>query len=171
MGALANSSDLAYPLSTAAAAGRSYMTRTREALAGTVMVLQALALFVGALAVVATPHSVCHTTATGIRRCGESGGTGSAAALAASAVRVLVVAVALIVQARWARRIGLVVSALLAGGGLVALGVSFLSASADDCSTYGALWIIGLVLVAIFAAPVPLLGRGAVVLRRSARSS
>jgi hypothetical protein len=147
------------------------MTRTREALAGTVMVLQALALLVGALAVVAIPHSVCHTTSAGIRRCGGTSGSGAAAALAGAAVIVLVVAVALIAQAHWARGIGLVVSAVLAGGGLVALGVSFLNASADDRSTYGALWIIGLVVVAIFAAPVPLLRRGAVVLRRSARSS
>jgi hypothetical protein len=128
----------------------------RETLAGVIMLLQAFIFLVGALVIVATPHSVCHVAASGVRRCGQSGDTGVLWALAGALV-VLVVALALLARWRWAPRAGLALSGLLATAGVVVLAVTFASASHADRSTYGALWVIGLVLVGVFAAPVPLL--------------
>jgi hypothetical protein len=103
---------------------------------------------------------VCHVAAGGIRRCGQSG-EGNVAWVAAGAIVLLVVGVALLAHSRWAPRAGLAVSALLATAGVAVLAVTFASASHSDRSTYGALWILGLLVVAVLAAPVPLLWPGA----------
>src|SRR5207237_5848790 len=58
-----------------------------------------------------------------------------------------------VAHAQWALRAGLGISALLTMAGLAVLAATYATASAGDRSTYGALWIVGLVLVAIFAAP------------------
>ena len=128
----------------------------RQTLAGAIMLLQCLVLLVGALVLLATPHSVCHAGAGAVRTCGQSGGTDVLWVLAGALV-VLVAAVALFADWRWASRAGLALSVLLATAGLAALAVTFADASHADRSTYGALWIIGLVLVGVFAAPVALL--------------
>jgi hypothetical protein len=132
----------------------------RQTLAGVIMLLQALIFLVGALVIVATPHSVCHVAASGIRRCGQRGET-NVAWVAGGAIVLLVVSSALLADARWAPRAGLALSALLATAGVAVVAVTFASASHSDRSTYGALWIVGLVVVAVFAAPVPLLWPGA----------
>lgn len=129
----------------------------RERLAGAIMLVQSLMLLLGALLVVAVPHSVCHVGAGGVRRCGQSGEGGDAAAFAGGAAVVLAVAVALLVRARWAPRVGLGLSGLLTAAGLGVLVATFAGASADDRSTYGALWVLGLIAVALLAAPLPLL--------------
>jgi uncharacterized membrane protein len=128
----------------------------RQTLAGGIMLLQGLVLLVGALVIVATPHSVCHVAASGVRRCGQSGET-DLLGVVGGALVVLVVAVALLAHWRWAPRAGLVLSVLLATAGVAVVVVTFASASHSDRSTYGALWIIGLALVGFFAAPVSLL--------------
>lgn len=120
------------------------------------MLLQGLILLVGALAIVAIPHSVCHVAASGVRRCGQSGET-DVLAVVGGALVVLVVAVALLARWRWASPAGLALSVLLATAGVAVVAVTFANASPADRSTYGALWIIGLALVGVFAAPVPLL--------------
>jgi hypothetical protein len=129
----------------------------REVVAGVVILGQALILGVVALVVVATPHSVCHTAASGARTCGGASDAGQAASIAGVGLLALAVAVALLAHARWASRAGFALSTLLTATGVAIVGFTYANASASDRSTYAALWILGMVGVAIMAIPIPLL--------------
>jgi hypothetical protein len=129
----------------------------RESVAGVVILGQALILGVAALVIVATPHSVCHTAASGARTCGGASDAGQAAGVAAVALLACAVAIALLAHARWAPRAGFGLSTLLTAAGLAILGFTYANASASDRSTYGWLWIAGMIGVAILAIPIALL--------------
>jgi hypothetical protein len=120
-------------------------TRTSDAVAGGLMIIQGIVLLLLALLSLAIPHSCA-------RGCG--GGI-DAVAIAAfvTGLAVLAVSGALLRGVRWARPVAFALDALLATGAAIAFAVTFAGASADDRSTYATLWAMGGVLVLLAAAP------------------
>jgi hypothetical protein len=130
-------------------ASEGRVVRTRDAVAGGLMVIQGLVLFVLALLSVAVPHSC-------VRGCGG----GIAAVTVAAVVTGLVVIAgsgALLSGARRARPLVFALDAVLATGAAVALAVTFAQASPDDRSTYASLWVMAGLLVLLAAAPTALM--------------
>lgn len=130
----------------------------RETLAGVFMIVQGLILLVVALILVATPHSTrCRASDGRLERCTQSGDGAVIGAVVLGGLLLLVVAGALLAQARWARPVGRVLDGLLAVGALAALVLSFVQATPADQSTYAALWVMGAVFVVWLFAPCALL--------------
>jgi hypothetical protein len=111
-----------------------------------------------ALILVATPHSTrCRASDGRLERCTQSGDGAVIGAVVLGGLLLLVVAGALLAQARWARPVGRVLDGLLAVGALAALVLSFVQATPADQSTYAALWVMGAVFVVWLFAPCALL--------------
>jgi hypothetical protein len=115
----------------------------REKFGGLINAGESLVLSLGALLLVAVPHSTRCRSATGHFTICGSGIPWEAAVALACAIGLFALAIALMIGARWARGLAFTADVVLAVAAIAALGASFAGSSPDDRSTYGFLWVLG----------------------------